>query len=283
MQLYLYSIGISIPIILSMVWFFFHTIDSSRKKRVFLAKDSAAKKNLIKSPNVIKKKEKYYQLNTHAIKLNLYSKSHFNNYIVERIYQNIIIANYWLNEPFHTEFVRLLQFVGNNKLWIKDPKTREIIINTRDNTEKLNTQISMNVLSLSEVLESVIFEVYAYLKHKKVFLKSDVQNSILSASIYVLIEAGEIDSVCQKLGIFPSDKKSLRSALIDIIYVNLSNKRKTIIDENYCIVPVPMTKIYAEVLFISNQYPYTFSRENPSKPNIKLLPYVPEKQLRSIV
>ena len=282
MQFWLYAIGISISIVLSMVWIFSHTMKVSRKKKELLAVKVKDEKNRIKAPEIIKKKEIYYQLNTHAIKLNLYPKSHFKNYIVEEIYQKIVIDNYWLEEPFHTEFSKLLQFIGSNKLWIKDPKSREIIINTRDNTDKLSKKTSMNVLSLTEVLESVLLELLLDFKRKKIFNKYEIQNAILSASIYVLSESGEIDSICQTLGIVYSDKKSLRYALVDKICENLSYKTKNIIVKNDFLNTISIVKIYDEVLLNSNQYPYTFSNDKPTVPVIRLLPYRPKKQLISI-
>jgi len=282
MQLSLYIMGVSVLIVLSIVWIFFYIMEASRKKRELLAVKSEDEKNRLKVPETIKKKEIYYQLNTHAVKLNLYPKSHFKNYIVEEIYQKIVIDNYWIEEPFHTEFSKLLQFIGSNKLWIQDPKSREIIINTRDNSDKLSRQTSMNVLALTEVLESVIYGLLLDFKRKKILNKKDIQNAILCASIYVLSESGEIDFICQTLGIVHSDKKSLRYALIDTIYENLSLKTKSIIVENDFLNAIAISKIYAEVLFNANQYPYVFSRDKPTVRVIKLLPYTPKKQLISI-
>lgn len=282
MQLYLYIIGISIPVILIMVWIYFHTMEVRRKKKELLVAELEDEKNRVQVPKIIKKKERYYQFNTHAIKLKLYPKSHFKNYIVEEIYQKIVIDNYWLEEPFHTEFYKILQFIGSNKLWIKDPKTREIIINIRDNNDKLSKKTSMNVLALTEVLESVLYGLLLDLKRKKIFNKNDLQNAILSASVYVLSESGEIDFICKILGIVYSDKKSLRYSLVDTIYENISFEIKNKIVKGDFLNFTSITKIYNEVLFNSNQYPYTFSKDEPIAPAIRLLSYTPKKELISI-
>lgn len=282
MQMELYVIIISVIIMISTVWIFFHTVTDNKPKEFIVTKLEDEKKLVKSSELVKKKKEIYYKFNTHAIKLNLYPKSKFGNYRIEEIYQEIIIDNYWLDEPFHTEFSKILKFYGSNNLWIKDPKSREIIMNVRDNTNKIKKHISMNILALNEVLYSVIIEVCSSLKDKKEFTKYDIQNSILSASIYILSESGEIEFICQTLGIKYINKDDLRFALIDKIYENLSSETKIIIAQNNFIDSINFTSIYDEILFNVNQYPYTFSRDEPKIPTIKLLPYIVKKQLISI-
>ncbi|RLA83503.1 MAG: hypothetical protein DRG78_04220 [Epsilonproteobacteria bacterium] len=250
MQLWLYIIGVSVLVVLFIVWIFFYTMEASRKKRELLAVKVEDEKDRIKAPKIIKKQEIYYQLNTHAIRLNLYPKSHFKNYIVEEIYQKIVIDNYWLEEPFHTEFYKMLQFIGSNKLWIKDPKTREIIINTRDNNDKLSKKTSMNVLALNEVLESILYGLLLDLKRRKIVNKKDIQNAILSASIYVLSKSGEIDFICQNLGVTYSDRESLRYALVDKICENILLETKNKIVKDDFLNFTSITKIYNEVLLI---------------------------------
>jgi len=280
MQIYLYLFGIGI--FSSIVWFLFHTIAINKKKKVFLPIKREEEINSVEPPKQMKKKKEiFYQLNTDAIRLNLYQKSSFNNYIIINIYRDIVVDNYWINEPFHSEFSNLLQFIGNNNLWIKDPKSREIIMNVRDDDDRINKQISINVLALTEVLHAVIKEIYLSLKDKNIS-KYTVQNNILSASIYVLSEAGDMSFICQILGVAYLDKTSLRYTLANKIYENLTAKSKIKIVENHFLNSIDFTKIYDEVIFNAKKYPYTFSKERPKKTEIRLLSHTPKKQLMSI-
>jgi len=275
---------IILVLIVSIIWYFYYRIRENQKKKELLARKLAyVKIKKIEIPEKIeKKKEIFYELNTHPIKLSLYSKSCFHNYGLARIYQNIVVKTYWLNEPFHSEFSKLLQFIGSNNLWIRDPKTREIIINVRDNNNKLSKKISMTVLSLSEVLEDTLNELILYLKRQNIYAQYDIQNAILSASIYILSQSGEIDIISKTLGIIYSDQEGLQSALIEKICGDISSETKNNLIYNDYLNSIPIKEIYNQILFDSKQYPYTFSVDNPTTPVIKLLSYLPKKQLISI-
>ena len=284
------TIGSIVLGLFPLIWFFFHIKEEKRKrikkanqkeKELLVAAIEAEKKQL-KASHYVKKKEIFFQLNTDAIKLNLYPKSYFGNFIIARLYQEIVIANYYLDEPFHTEFSKLLQFIGTNELWIKDPRSREIIINTRDNINKICKKISMNVLDITEVLNSVVYKVYAGLKAEHIFTKKDIQNCILSASIFVLSKSGEIDLICEILGITSTNEKSLQYGLIDKICENFDDRTKKIIIENTFLEYIGFDKIYDDIVFNSYSYPYTFPVDEQPSRAINLLPCPPKKQLRSI-
>jgi hypothetical protein len=235
----------------SSIWFYYHIKKEKRKiierdnqkKKELLDKEREAEKKLLEASQAVSEKEVYYQLNTDTVKLDLYPKSYFGNFNIARLYQKILIDNYWIEEPFYTEFSKLLQFIGANELWIKDPKSREIIINTRDNANKICKKVSMNILDLTEVLESLIYKVYSGLKAEHIFTKQDIQNSILSASIFLLSKSGEIDSICQILDISYSDEKELRYKLVNKICKNLSNRTKMItVETNFLTIHPIKTK-----------------------------------------
>lgn len=283
---------------LTVVWIFFRTMATNqkqreeeekkkieeanqRKKEILNAVIEEEKRQLKKS-QMAQKKEVFYQLNTHEIKLNLYPKSYFGDFRIFRLYREIVIDNYWLNEPFHTEFSRLLQFIGSNKFWLKDPKSREVISNIRDDNNQICKNISMYVLDLIDVLDSVIKKVYSELINKELLTKKDLQNSILSASIYVLSESGDISSISKTLRFKYVEKKDLQYALVDIICTNLSVKTKMMIVENNFLNDIFFTKIYNEILFNFYAHLYTFPVNGEPSRTINLLPYPPKKQLMSI-
>ena len=277
---------ISMLVILFLVWIYFYIKVSKRKKdEKYLAEKQEAQYKYfqdLKEKTNKQKKVIYYKLNTHAIKLSLYPNSYFKNYNMEELYQKIIVKSYWLNEPFHSEFSKILQLIGSNNLWINDSESREIIMNIRDNKDIIKKQISTNVLDLSEVLNDVISKIYLILKNKKLFNKSEIQNSILAASIYVLSGSGEIDYICKSLGINYPNQDNLYFTLVDKIYTSLTQNSKQIVVQNYFVNSSFFKKIYNEIIFNSYKYPYTYSIDGSKESTIRLLEHVPKKQLLSI-
>ena len=39
-------------------------------------------------------------------------------------YEKIIVNNYWLDEPFHSSFVKILYCISENDVWIKSLKSQ---------------------------------------------------------------------------------------------------------------------------------------------------------------
>jgi len=282
MSIIFYISGISLIIIIALIWRVFHITAIKNMKKKFLDEEIEANRKMIIEPLEVKKKEVFYKLNVYMVRLNLYSKSSFSSYEMKNLYQNMVIDTYWLNEPFHSDFSRILQFIGVNNLWIKDPKSREIITNIRDRNNKINKQILMNVLDLGEVINGVVTEVYSNLNKRLFYNKYEMQDRILAAAIYVLIKAEEIEFVCKILKIEYTNEEGLRHNLVGRFYENLSTEKKDEITQNGFFNSSFIISIYEEVLFNSNQYPYTFSTTEASKCTVTLLPYRSEKQLMNI-
>jgi len=282
MPIVFYISGISLIITTVLIWRVFHVKAIKKMKKKLLYEEIEAKRKIVIQPVEVKKKEVFYKLNVYMVRLNLYSKSSFSSYEMKNLYQNMVIDTYWLNEPFHSDFSIILQFVGANNLWIKDPKSREIITNIRDRNNKINKQILMNVLDLGEVINGVVTEVYSNLNKRLFYNKYEIQDRILAAAIYVLIKAKEIEFVCKILKIEYTNEVGLRHNLVGRFYENLSTEKKDKITQNDYFNSSFIISIYEEVIFNSNQYPYTFSTTEPSKCTVTLLPYTPKKQLMSI-
>lgn len=230
----------------------------------------------------MKKIEVFYQLNTAPIKLSLYHSSNFRHYHIEYLYQKIVIDNYWINEPFHTEFSKILKFIGNNDLWIKSSKSKEIIVNTRDKDDEIIKKICINVLSLNEVLRDVILETNNSLKKRINLNKYHIQNIILSASIYVLSRSGEIDKICQILNIKYLNEEELLYGLTDKIYEDFIDESKKTIAPTTSGNFQFIVQTYEEIIENIREYPNTISIGESPQNTIKMLPHTLKKQLISI-
>ena len=45
-------------------------------------------------------------------------------YRSNNIYEKIIVKNYWIDEPFHSSFVKILYCISENDFWIKSLKSQ---------------------------------------------------------------------------------------------------------------------------------------------------------------
>ena len=48
------------------------------------------------------------------VRYNYYIASNFNSHQAKELYTNIIVANLWIKEPFHTVFTSILKFLEEN-------------------------------------------------------------------------------------------------------------------------------------------------------------------------
>ena len=108
------------------------------KKKFFSAKDVIndiqPKEIILEVRTVVEKpkKIKKYALNVSSIKLTLYPNETFKSAKLNKLYQEVVVKHYLLDEPFHTLFVYLLRQIEINNLWVKNYAKKEFIINIRD-------------------------------------------------------------------------------------------------------------------------------------------------------
>ena len=93
-----------------------------------------------------KKPERVYPLQTHNIKYWLYNPSYsLRTYGLIGLYNDLIIKNLWINEPFHSKFYEILMVLDKNEFMIADPHSRVITMNVRGKDNQLSTSKSFQV------------------------------------------------------------------------------------------------------------------------------------------
>lgn len=123
-----------------------------------------------------------YALNTHSIKLKLFDADNELG-VLSQLYQKVVIDNYWLNEPFHSYFYKLMLMVASNDFMILDKKSKVITMSIRDKNGDVQVSHAYSVFSTQEVILLSLNRCNTILVNKS---KHQAQKSILAAIIFVL-------------------------------------------------------------------------------------------------
>lgn len=123
-----------------------------------------------------------YQLNTDLIRYRLYSTKHLQK-DTQILYSNIILKNLWINEPFHSTFYKFLLMLNKDTYFVRDPFSKVITSNLRNDANQMVKVESYLVLS---VLELIAYCISNCLGSIKKFRRSDAQNLTLALMIFVL-------------------------------------------------------------------------------------------------
>ena len=121
--MYLVLIGAVIIIVL-IVYIYRKDVDDEEKEEF---EDSL--KDEIVQPE--KSKEIMLYFNTNSVKISLYSLHLFKYYRAKNIYKKIADEKLYIDEPFHTSLVKLLQIYDKTESWIKSKNTKEIRLKIR--------------------------------------------------------------------------------------------------------------------------------------------------------
>lgn len=220
-----------------------------------------------------KEVEVFYQLNVENIKLNLYPVSTFRNYQIRDSYQKIALDNYWINEPFYSRFTKILYYIDAQDLWIKSPKSEEIILNIRDQNGEIIKTNSLKVLDLKEVLYNIVVEVLKIKKQTRNFLsKENIQDIILPAIIYTLSKCGNLD-------VETTDENEIINILIEIFFSDFSEEFKVAIVPRNNLNFEVIVQIFERSIGRAREYPNTIYSKETSEKIVKKLQSFPKKQL----
>lgn len=133
------------------------------------------------------------ELNKKSVRYLFYSKSTFLSAQTKMIYKDLVVNTLWLQEPFHTALVRLLVAVEKNKLWIKVPDSKELILNSRNRDGTFSRGISLKIVYLSTFLSHILVSIklkYIYTEDREY-----VQQYILAYIIKLMTIANRVESV----------------------------------------------------------------------------------------
>lgn len=240
-----------------------------------VVKKEVIKKKLFKK-KIEKEVEVFYQLNVENIKLNLYAFYIFENQIIRELHKKITADLYWLNEPYYTIITKIFYYVDRQNLWIKSPKSKEIILNIRDQNGEIITTNSLKVLDLKEVVYNLTIEILKLKKQTKGFLsKENIQNILLPTLIYALSKCGNIDTR-------ESDENVIIDNLIEIFCSDLTEESKLYLvpknNSNY----EAIIRFHESVTSIAQEYPNTIYSKNDAQEIVKKLQNFPKKRLASV-
>jgi hypothetical protein len=113
-----------------------------------------------------------YQLNTDPIRYQLYSTKHLRK-DTQKLYSNIILDNLWINEPFHSTFFKFLLILEKDTYFIRDPFSKIITSNLRNDANQMVKVKSYLVLSVLEIIGYCISDCIGPIQQ---FRKHDAQN-----------------------------------------------------------------------------------------------------------
>jgi len=100
-----------------------------------------------------KKPERVYPLQTHNIKYWLYNPSYsFRTYGLIGLYNDLVIKNLWINEPFHSKFYEILMMLDKSEFMIVDPNSKVITMNVRGKNNQLTTSKSFQVFATRDIV-----------------------------------------------------------------------------------------------------------------------------------
>ena len=240
-----------------------------------IAKEEVIKEEIVEE--VIKKEvEVFYQLNVENIKLDLYPLSAFSYYQIRNSYRQIVLDNYWINEPFHTKFTKILYYIDAQDLWIKSPTTKEIILNMRDQNGEILKTNSLKVLDLKEVVFNLTIEILKIKNQTKGFLsRENIQDILLPAIIYTLSKCGNLD-------VETTDENEIINILIEIFFSDFSEESKRAIVPKNNLNFEMIVQIFERSISQAREYPNTIYTKNDTEKIVKKLQNFPKKQLMCI-
>lgn len=154
--------------------------DKAKEKIELLRKQEAQKAFNENLPE--EEPEPVYQLQTHKVKYQLYNPNRDLREL-NLLYKLVVHKHYWINEPFHTKFYKILLILDKNDFMILDPNSKVLTINLRDENNKTSTSKSYQVYSTSDIIKVVIPEVMGDIT---IFNKKDAQNILIAIFILAL-------------------------------------------------------------------------------------------------
>jgi len=223
--------------------------------------------------------EFFYKLNTNSIKLSLYDSRIFVDFYIANAYKSIIIKNLWIDEPFLTNFSKILYLIDSNNFWIKSPKTKSIVINLRGIDGKEFDSTSFKVLSIKEVVGHTVMDVFKKM-HGKI-KKKTLQNILLNSLIFVLAKSDNIQDFLDN-DVSKSHDEIIYELLVKSFFENSSEDFKMNLLEIGNSYHNSINKIYLQNLQYAQEYAYTTSEYKCNENILLKLGNIPKKQLLSI-
>lgn len=142
-------------------------------------------------------KEIILYLNTNIVRFSFYNYNIFSTYQAKKYYNKVVQKNLYIDEPFHTSFVQLIQIYAQTQSWLKSNKTKEIKLKIRNKNANFEEGISFKVHSVSEILFDFLENILEYLD-ETIYSNENKKNIILSALLWKLDNVREIQYLCME-------------------------------------------------------------------------------------
>ncbi len=217
-----------------------------------------------------------YEMNTHSIKISLYPSSTFSSYTMINLYKEIIVNNYWINEPFHSSFIKILYCVDKNSFWIQSSRSKEIIINFRNFDGEEERDTAVRVFDLKEILNDVVLEIDWHAH--KYLSKQCMQILLLSSMIYTISKCGNLNTLLEK----KDDDIDMLALLIEIFCIEFSEEIKNKIIPTNNINLNLIEKVYNAAIERAKEYPNYLGDNSAQKKEIKMLQNLQQKRLLTV-
>jgi len=142
-----------------------------------------------------KPKEIIFKFNTDVVRFSLYSPHIFTNYRAIKLYKKVVINRLFIDEPFHTAFMQLLQIYDHTQSWLKSNKTKEIKLKIRNKNANFEEGISFKVHAVSEIAFDFLGNILEYFNENR-YSKEDQKNILLVALVWKLDCVKELKHLC---------------------------------------------------------------------------------------
>ena len=142
-----------------------------------------------------KPKEIMLYFNTDSVRISFYSSHIFKYHRAKNIYKKIVVEKLYIDEPFHTSLVKLLQIYDKTESWIKSKNTKEIRLKIRKKNGKFEEGVSFKIHSLSDTVFDFLDNIFEYLNEKK-YREKDQKNILLAVLIWKIDCVKELKHLC---------------------------------------------------------------------------------------
>ena len=157
-------------------------------------KDEDIEEEIEENEKETQPKEIVLHFQTDPIKISVYT---FHSFRVDNFYKKIVINRLFIDEPFHTTFVQLLQIYDHTESWIKSQKTKEIKLKIRTKNGSFQEGTSFKVYSVSEIIFDFLGNILEHFDNYR-YSKNDQKNVILAALAWKLDLVMELKYLCEK-------------------------------------------------------------------------------------
>lgn len=212
---------------------------------------------------IVQAKPRIYELNTTPVMFDLYPKESFEGYHIRKIYEQIVLENYLIEEPLYSSSVRLLSAIDKSQLFIKSLNSKSIKMNIRNDDGIVERTESFKVVAITEISYHFLSKLYNSI-NKHSYNKEEMQISFVSLTLWLIAKSYQVQSMYSSLEVKDLFEELVELLLLDSKDEILSNLESVQYYENNTWVD----DAYKEAAKTSREYPYV--EGNPKQNEVLL-------------